>query len=89
MNHEILRSFDIRLEVRGIFLDISKAFDRVWDEVFISKLRQNGIYGDMINILKDFLSNQKQRVILNGQCFSWADTYICAPQYSILWPIIF
>ena len=34
INHEILRSFDMRLEVRGIFLDISKVFDRVWQRSF-------------------------------------------------------
>ena len=30
INHEILSAFDMGLEVRGIFLDISKAFDKVW-----------------------------------------------------------
>ena len=29
INHEILNAFDKGLEVRGIFLDISKAFDKV------------------------------------------------------------
>ena len=43
INHEILSAFDMRLEVRGIFLDISKAFDKVWHEGLIFKLRQNGI----------------------------------------------
>ena len=51
--------FDIRLSVREIFLDISKAFDRVWNKALIFQLRQNGIYGDMVNILKYFLSNRK------------------------------
>ena len=51
--------FDLRLSVRETFLDISKAFDRVWKKALISKLRQNGIYGDMVNILKYFLSNRK------------------------------
>ena len=30
INHEILSAFDIGLEVRGLFLDVSKAFDKVW-----------------------------------------------------------
>ena len=63
INHEILRSFDMRLEVRGIFLEFG-------NEAFIFKLRQNGIYGAMIKILKDFLSNRKQRIILSGHCSS-------------------
>ena len=81
--------FDIRLSVREIFLDISKAFDRVWNKAFIFKLRQNGIYGDMVNILKYFLSNRNQRVILNGQCSSWADIPFGASQCFIAWPLLF
>ena len=53
------------------------------NEAFIFKLRQNGIYGAMINILKDFLSNRKLRIILSGHCYSWADIHFGAPQCSI------
>ena len=51
------------LEVRGIFFDISKAFDKVWHDGLIFKLCQNGICGEMINILEEFLSDSKQRVV--------------------------
>ena len=57
----------MELEVRGIFLNISKTFDKVWHDGLIFKLRQNGICGEMINILEDFLSDRKQRVFLNIQ----------------------
>ena len=42
ITHEIYQSFDNGFEVRGIFLDISKAFDKVWHKGFIFKLKQNG-----------------------------------------------
>ena len=32
ITHEIYKSFDDGLEVRSVFLDISKAFDKVWHE---------------------------------------------------------
>ena len=43
----------------------------------------------MVNVLKGFLSNGKQSVILNGQCCSWADIPFGAPQCSIVWPLLF
>ena len=39
INHEILSAFDMGLEVREIYFDISKAFDYVWDDGLIFKLR--------------------------------------------------
>ena len=71
ITHEIYKSFDDGYEVRGVFLDISKAFDKVWHQGLHYKLRQNGISGELLNILTDFLDNRTQRVILNGQYSSY------------------
>ena len=65
ITHDIFNSLDEGLKVRGVFLDISKAFNRVWLEGLIYKLQQNGISGELLNILVDFLNNRKQRVVLN------------------------
>ena len=45
--HDIYASFDCNppCDARGVFLDISKAFDRVWDEVLIYKIKRNGVTG--------------------------------------------
>ena len=50
--HQILSALDNGYEVRGVFLDISKAFDTVWHEGLPFKLQQNGISGELITIIK-------------------------------------
>ena len=89
ITHEIYKSFDDGFEVRGVFLDISKAFDKVWHEGLIFKLKQNGISGNLLNLLCDFLRNRKQRVLLNGQVSDWSDVRAGVPQGSILDPLLF
>ena len=66
ITHEIYQSFDNNLEVRAAFLDISKAFDKVWHKGLTFKLKQNDISDKLLNIITDFLSFRKQRVVLNG-----------------------
>ena len=67
INHEIFSSFDDNYEVRVLFLETSKLFDKVWYEGIIHKLKCNEISGNSLSLLTDFLKNTKQRVILNSQ----------------------
>ena len=55
----------------------------------IFKVGQNGISGDLLNILIGFLSNRKQRVVLNGEVSGWASVNAGVPQGSILDPLLF
>ena len=77
-------SLDINLEVRSVFLDMSKAFDKVWHEGLLFKLRQNGINGKLMNLLKSYLSNRKQRVLINGSESDWGEIESGVPQGSVL-----
>ena len=46
--------------MRGVFLDISKACNKVWHKGLIYKLKQNGISGKLLNLIIDFLSNKNR-----------------------------
>ena len=48
------KSFDEEFEVRGIFLDMSETFDKVWHESLLLKLNQNGISGNLFKLLRNF-----------------------------------
>ena len=87
ITHEIYKSFDVGLEVRSAFLDISKAFHKVWHDGIIYKLTQNGISGNLLNLLEDFLKERKQHVVLNGQVSTWKNINAGVPQGSILGPL--
>ena len=56
--HEIYKSFDDGWEVRGVYLDISKAFDKVWHEGLLLKLKLNGISRNWLKLMEDFLANR-------------------------------
>ena len=57
--NEIQMAFDDpkSLEIRAIFLDISKAFDKVWHDRLLFKLSQNGISGSVLKLLENYLHN--------------------------------
>ena len=57
--HDIYKLFDDGYEVRGVFFDISKAFDKVWCDGLIFKLQENRILGNLLRFLKHFLTSTK------------------------------
>ena len=59
VTHDICQSLDDGLETRGIFSDISKAFDKVWQEDPLCKLKQNGVSGSLLNIITNFSVRNK------------------------------
>ena len=48
------------------FLDVSKAFDKVWIDGLLFKIKQLGIVGPLFNWLKSYVSGRHQKVVLNG-----------------------
>ena len=82
--HEIQTAFDNNptADVRGVFLDISKAFGKVWHSGLLFKLQAYGFEGQLLALLKDYLHDHQQRVVLNGQTSDWGKINSGVPQAS-------
>ena len=82
ITHEIYRALNCNplLEVGGVFLDLFKAFDKVWHQGLSFKLESFGIRETLLSLLEDYLSNRFQSVSLNGQESSWLPIKAGVPQ---------
>ena len=71
--HEKQTAFDKNptVDVRGVFLDISQALDKVWHDGLIFKLKLYGVEGELLSQLKNCLQYCEQRVVLNDQTSGW------------------
>ena len=76
--HEIQTAFDENptAGVRGVFLDILKAFDKLWHDNLIFKLKSYGDEGEFLLLIKNYLHNRQQRVAFNGQIYEWERIYL-------------
>ena len=89
--HSIYSDFDHdpSLEVRGNFLNVCKAFDKVWHDGLSYKLECFGISGNLLKLFHSYLNNRHQRFVLNGQYSKWAPILAGVPQGLILGPLLF
>ena len=89
VTQEIFKNFGEDHEVRGVFLDIWKAFDKVWHDGIIFKLPQNGISGNLLKLVRAFSSERIKRVALNGQVSTWTNVTAGALQRSSFGALLF
>ncbi len=87
--HRIYKNMDDEFETCMVFLDISKAFDKVYHRGLLFKLRQIGICGSLLDWIESYISNRKQRVVVDGIHSPWKNTNAGVPQGSILGPLLF
>ena len=76
-------------ETFPVGLDISKAFDRVWNKSLISKLLSYGFYPSLCTFITSFLSDRSISAIVDGHCSSPKTINSGVPQGSVLLPTLF
>lgn len=87
--NDVSKALDDGREVRAVFCDISKAFDRVWHKGLIHKLASSGIRGSLLDWFSSYLSNRRQKVVISNASSSVLPINAGVPQGSILGPLLF
>ena len=87
-DHAML-GLDQKKVTKLLFLDVSKAFDRVWHHGLLHKLECMGVNGNLLKFFGSYLQERYQRVALRGALSSWLPLRAGVPQGSILGPLLF
>ena len=83
------KSLDKSQVIGMILMDLSKAYDCLPHDLIIAKLEAYGFGKESLCLLRNFLTNRKQRVKIGSKFSEWLDILLGVPQGSILGPIIF
>ena len=89
ITNKINEALDKKSDACLVFLDISKAFDKVWHRGLLHKLRQFGMSNVLVDWFASYLVNRKQQVIIDGVSSDPALITAGVPQGSILGPLLF
>ena len=65
--NNILKSIDNRKILGGMFLDLQKAFDCVDHDILLEKLNFYGISGKSNELMKSYIKNRYQRVVMKDK----------------------
>ncbi len=72
-----------------VFFDLRKAFDRVWHEGLLEKLRAAGVSGSALLWFASFLSGRRQATLVDGCMSDFSLNNAGVPQGAILSPLLF
>ncbi|GBN46576.1 putative RNA-directed DNA polymerase from transposon X-element [Araneus ventricosus] len=88
VTNEIVDGFNVKHYTGGVFLDVRKAFDRMWHQGLIIKLITYKFPDYLILILHNFLTDRKFQVCVNHTLSSVGNTQAGTPQGSSLSPTL-
>ncbi len=87
--HRIYNGLDSAKDVCLVFLDVSKAFDKVYHPALLQKLKVMGVSGNLLAWLGSYLEGRRQKVVINGVSSDSRNINASVPQGSILGPLLF
>jgi ribonuclease HI len=82
-------AFQTQKVALATFIDLQKAFDKVWKDGLLVKLLRSGIRGHMYQWTKSYLHNRRARVLVNGCCGQKVLLRQGVPQGGVLSPTLF